>query len=763
MPKNLKNSSTTSLKKPSSIPKINITDTFLKQKLHEFFGFSEFKDTQLQVIKSVLSRKNTFVIMPTGGGKSLCYQLPGLILDGCTIVVSPLIALMKNQVDLIRGYSENAIIAHFLNSSLNKGQIKLVQEDLKSGKTKILYVAPETLTKEDNLDFFSELKISLLAVDEAHCISEWGHDFRPEYANIKKIIQKLNYDIPIIALTATATEKVRYDIIKNLELNKPAIYISSFNRPNLYYEIVPKISKEATIKHIVKYIYNNRNKSGIIYTLNRKSTEELAELLMANGIKAVAYHAGLEQKLRTQRQDDFLNETVQVIVATIAFGMGIDKPDIRYVIHYNIPKSIENYYQETGRAGRDGLEGNCILYYSYNDISKLEGLMRDKPLSEREIGAQLINDSVAYAETSICRRKFLLHYFGEHCAEDNCQKCDNCLQPKEKMEAKNDVVILLKIIKGLQERYISDYIVNMLVGKATPQIKMYRGEKNSLFGSGKHQDQLYWQSLVRNCLIHNLIKKDIEEFGLLKLSSDGEKFIKSPHSFVFSLNHIYAGDDNSDSDDDDGVFSQLPLKESCAGALDEELFGILKNLRQSQAKKLGLPTYVLFSENSLQDMSTFYPTSLEKLEKCHGVSKGKALKYGLPFIEVIKEYIKENNIELVDDFVMKSVNSKLDYKIKIIQSIDKKLGLDIIAKNNNMHLDKLLEEIENIVISGTKLNLDYAVNEVLESIDQNEIKNYFLSNESSFIELAQEALADYDYTWEQIKLMYIKFLNEVGH
>ncbi len=767
MPKKLKDAAITSKKKTFPSPKLNITDEFLKEKLNEFFGFSEFKDTQLQVIKSILARKNTFVIMPTGGGKSLCYQLPGLILDGCTIVVSPLIALMKNQVDLIRGYSENSNIAHFLNSSLNKGQIKTVQEDLKSGKTKILYVAPETLTKEENLDFFSELKISLLAVDEAHCISEWGHDFRPEYANIKKIVQKLKYEIPIIALTATATEKVRFDIIKNLELNKPVVYISSFNRPNLYYEIVPKINKETTIKHIVKYIYNNRNKSGIIYTLNRRSTEELAELLMANGIKAVAYHAGLEQKLRTQRQDDFLNETVQVIVATIAFGMGIDKPDIRYVIHYNIPKSIENYYQETGRAGRDGLEGNCILYYSYNDIAKLEGLMRDKPLSEREIGAQLINDSVAYAETSICRRKFLLHYFGEHCAEDNCQKCDNCLQPKEKIEAKNDVVILLKIIKNLQERYISDYIVNMLVGKATPQIKMYRGDSTPLFGSGKHQDELYWQSLVRNCLIHNLIKKDIEEFGLLKLTPHGEKFIKTPHSFMFSLNHVYTGEDSGDNDDDDSdydsVQTHITSKDASAGALDETLFNMLKNLRQTQAKKLGLPSYVLFLENSLQDMSTFYPTTLDKLEKCQGVSKGKALKYGQPFIDLIKTYIQENNIDVIDDFVMKSVNSKSVYKIQIIQSIDKKLGLDIVAKNNNMRLDELLEEIENIVSSGTKLNLNYAVNDLLEPIDQEEIKNYFLNHESSSIQLAQEALAEFDYTWEQIKLMHIKFLNEIGH
>ncbi|MEJ6755262.1 MAG: DNA helicase RecQ [Flavobacteriales bacterium] len=732
---------------------MNIVKTDLKQSLLKYFGFDSFKGEQEKVISSLLSGKNTFVIMPTGGGKSLCYQLPALMCEGTSIVVSPLIALMKNQVDAIRQVSDNDGVAHFLNSSLNKGEITKVKNDVISGVTKMLYVAPESLTKKENIDFLKKITISFFAIDEAHCISEWGHDFRPEYRRLKPIIKSID-DVPIIALTATATPKVQSDIQKNLEMTDATVFKASFNRDNLFYEVKPKKNVQ---KEIIRFIKTRIGKSGIIYCLSRKKVEEIAQLLQVNGMSALPYHAGLDPNKRARHQDMFLMEECDIIVATIAFGMGIDKPDVRFVIHHDIPKSLESYYQETGRAGRDGGEGHCLAFYSYKDIEKLENFLHGKPLAEQEVGHQLLQEVVAYSETSINRRKFLLHYFGEDFDDINgpgASMCDNSQNPKEKIRGKEYVKLALDCVKSVNGKHKVKYFANILVGKNNAEIKTYKGNESPFFNSGGEEDEHFWHAVFRQIVVLGFVRKEIESYGTLILTEKGKDFINNPKEIDLIKEH-----DFSDTDDKDIILNQ----KGGGGALDEKLFKMLKDLRKSIAVKKSIPPFVIFQDPSIEEMTMQYPINIEELQKISGVGIGKAQRYGTPFIELITKYVEENNIERVQDFIMKSIVNKSGKKVNIITNIDRKLPLEDIAKSQNKKIEELILEIENIVSSGTKINIDYYLNNIIDEDAQKEIYDYFLEDaESDDISEAYKEF-DGDYSEDELRLMKIKFMSEMAN
>ncbi|WP_321514774.1 DNA helicase RecQ [Marinifilum fragile] len=718
----------------------------LSSNLKKYFGFEHFKGNQEPVIQNILDGKDTFVLMPTGGGKSLCYQLPSLMLEGTAIVISPLIALMKNQVDAMRNFGEDDGIAHFLNSSLSKSATLKVKEDVIEGRTKLLYVAPESLTKESNIEFLKQVKISFYAVDEAHCISEWGHDFRPEYRKIRPIVEEIG-NAPIIALTATATPKVQHDIQKNLGMLDATVFKSSFNRPNLYYEVLPKVN---ATKEIIKFIKGNTGKSGIIYCLSRKKVEELAETLQVNGIKAVPYHAGMDSSTRSGNQDKFLMEDVDVVVATIAFGMGIDKPDVRFVIHYDIPKSLEGYYQETGRAGRDGGEGRCLTFYSYKDIQKLEKFMQGKPVAEQEIGKQLLMETVSYAESAVCRRTVLLHYFGEKHADENCGNCDNCLHPKKEFQGEEYVVKALNLVKEVKERFKVDHLVNILIGSQNSAIKSYKHDELELYGDGDEKDQHFWNMVYRRSLINSFIEKDIEQYGVIKIRPEGHAFLEKPYPFMLTDDHDF-----------EGVDAEAP-KSGGTAAMDEALLSMLKDLRKKVAKQKDVPPYVVFQDPSLEEMAIHYPTTIEELSHIQGVGAGKAKRFGKDFIALISKHVEENDIERPQDMVVRTVADKSKFKVYIIQSIDRKLDLEDIAEAKGMEYEELLKEMEAIVYSGTKLNLDYYVDEVIDEDKQEEILDYFYEAETDSIEDALDELGEEDYSEEDIRLMRILFHSENG-
>ncbi|MES2591405.1 MAG: DNA helicase RecQ [Bacteroidota bacterium] len=731
-------------------------ETSLQQCLQKFFGFDSFKGQQEAIITSVLEGKDTFVIMPTGGGKSLCYQLPALVSEGTAIIISPLIALMKNQVDALRNFGNEEGIAHFLNSSLSKVEITKVKKDITDGKTKLLYVAPESLTKEANVAFFKEIKISFFAIDEAHCISEWGHDFRPEYRRLRQIIEQIG-KVPIIALTATATPKVQQDIQKNLGMTSANLYKSSFNRSNLYYDIRPK---QNAIKEIIKYIKAHQGKSGIVYCLSRKKVDELAETLRVNGIKSLPYHAGLEAKERAKTQDLFLMEDIDVIVATIAFGMGIDKPDVRFVIHHDIPKSLEGYYQETGRGGRDGGEGNCVTFYSHDDILKLEKFMKGKPVSEQEIGKQLLHETVSYAETSSCRRKFLLHYFGEEFEEANCGgMCDNCRNPKQKFEGMDDVALAIEAVQDVKEKFKTKDIINILLGVINSTTKSYKHNELECFGKGTEDDknEKYWNAVIRQALVSGLLAKDVENYGLLKVTPEGKTFMDEPYSMMVTKDHDYEG---SDSDDDD---AGGPGGAKGGSGADPALFAALKDLLKQTAHKLKLPPYVIFQELSLEEMAIQYPIKMDELVNITGVGQGKAQKFGKPFLDLITKYVEENEIERPSDMVVKSIVNKSGLKVHIIQSIDRKLPLEDVASAKGMSLADLITEIESIVHSGTKVNIAYYINDNMDEDKQQEALEYFKESATDSIDAAITELGEDDYTEEEIRLMRIRFMSEFGN
>ena len=720
----------------------------LTEELKRHFGFGAFKGEQKAIIESVLAGKDTFVLMPTGGGKSLCYQLPSLLMDGTAIVISPLIALMKNQVDAMRNFSEEDGVAHFINSSLNKSAIEQVKQDILSGRTKLLYVAPESLTKEENVEFLRQVKISFYAVDEAHCISEWGHDFRPEYRRIRPIINEIGKR-PLIALTATATPKVQHDIQKNLGMIDAEVFKSSFNRANLYYEVRPK---DANIdREIIKFIKANEGKSGIVYCLSRKKVEEFADILKANGIKALPYHAGMESQVRSANQDAFLMEKADVIVATIAFGMGIDKPDVRYVIHYDIPKSLEGYYQETGRAGRDGGEGQCLAFYAYKDLQKLEKFMQGKPVAEQEIGKQLLLETAAYAETSVCRRKVLLHYFGEEYLEDNCGNCDNCKNPKKQVEAKELLSAVLEAVSTLKEKFKADYIVNILVGNETSEIDSFKHNELEIFGSGQDEDEKTWNAVIRQALIAGYLLKDIEKYGLLKITDKGKDFMDNPVSFKITKDNEFEEE-----------VEETPVRGGASCAVDPALYSMMKDLRKKLSKRLQVPPFVIFQDPSLEAMATTYPITLEELQNIPGVGAGKAKRYGKEFIELIKRHVEENEIERPEDLRVRTVANKSKLKVSIIQRIDRKVALDEIASSNGLEFTELLDEIEAIVYSGTRINIDYFVNDVMDEDHVEDIYEYFKDSETDDLEDAIEELGG-DYTEDEIRLVRIKFLSEMAN